>query len=390
MNCKAINKLLAAYLDKEVTPEEAERIQAHLYQCQRCNEELMSLTATQEHLRQALRLRGEGASPSPQAWVQLQQRLEMTSHPSLLKRLGDILSKPAWRTVTATVLVAVLVIGTLWGTGIIPLVFMGGKAPPPAPAPTPAAPPAPSVVPAPIVPMAPGGEQQERDVSTVDETLTDRKIVRTGRLTLEVTDIADATDTITRLAGELSGYVVSSRIREHNGEVSGSIIIRVPLELFDEVFSRLRQFAVDMLYESTQSQDITEEYTDLNAQLRNLEATEAQYLALLAKAEKVEDILMVQRELSDVRRDIERIKGRMQYLERTSDMSLIEINLEEAKSLRQTGWSAFKTFQSAVRGLTTFIRVLADIAIWLGIFCWLWIPVLVFLLRRRRKAAKLR
>jgi len=216
----------------------------------------------------------------------------------------------------------------------------------------------------------------------------DRKIVKTGYLTLEVEDVAEAMNGVAAAAKELGGYVVSSTKYESDSRPHGRISIRVPAERFDEAFDRLRQLAVDVPRESTESQDVTEEYTDLEAQLRNLEATEAQYLALLDKAETVEDILAVQRELSHVRGEIERIKGRMQYLERTSDMSLIEVNIQGTKPLGQTGWSAFQTLKSATRGLTTFGRVLADIALWLVIFCPIWIPIifLIRFLRRRRKA----
>jgi len=106
---------------------------------------------------------------------------------------------------------------------------------------------------------------------------------------------------------------------------------------------------------------------------------------LLAKAEEVEDMLMVQRELSNVREEIERIEGRMLYLERTSDMALIEITLQETKGLAAP-WSASGAFKSAVRGLTAFGRGLATLFIWLGVFCWVWVPPLVIWLRRRKRA----
>jgi len=233
-----------------------------------------------------------------------------------------------------------------------------------------------------------GTEQYRTGEGEYDETGIDRKLVKTGQLTLEVDDIVEAMDSVAEIAGELDGYVVSSSKHERENRVFGHVSIRVPAERFDEAFDRLRQLAVDVPYENTESRDVTEEYTDLEAQLRNLEATEAQYLALLEKAETVEDILAVQRELSNVRGQIERTKGRMQYLERTSDMSLIEVSLQETKPLGATGWSALETFKSAVRGLITFGKVLANIAIWLVIFCPIWIPIifLIRFLRRRRKA----
>ena len=82
-----------------------------------------------------------------------------------------------------------------------------------------------------------------------------------------------------------------------------------------------------MKSENTNSQDVTEQYIDLQSRLKNAEATETQYLALLDKAKDVDDILRIYDSLSRIRNEIEQIKGRIQYLERTSSMSLISVNL---------------------------------------------------------------
>lgn len=218
-----------------------------------------------------------------------------------------------------------------------------------------------------------------------DEVTIERKIVKTGYITLEVEEIAETISEVTKVADELGGYVVSSHKSEGEKRVSGSVRIRVPADKFDEAFDRLRQLAINVPYESTEARDVTEEYVDLEARLHNLEATEAQYLALLEKAKTVEEMLKVQQALSDVRGEIERIEGRMKYLERTSDMSLIEVSLEEARGLAEP-WSASAAFKSAVRGLTAFGRGIATGLMWLGVFCWIWIPILVIWLRRRRRS----
>ncbi len=235
-----------------------------------------------------------------------------------------------------------------------------------------------SVVPTP----ADGGH----DESWIPAELTeDRKIVKTGSMTLEVGNITETMDEVAEMADELNGYVVSSYKYEYERGVSGRITIRVPFERFEEAFARLRQLAIAVPYETTTATDVTEEYVDLEAQLSNLLATEAQYLALLEKAENVEEMLMVQKELSKVRGEIEQIEGRMKYLEQTSETSLIEVNLQETKGLTEP-WSASAALKAAVRGLTTFGRGLATVLIWLGIFCWVWVPPLVIWLRRRRRA----
>jgi len=233
-------------------------------------------------------------------------------------------------------------------------------------------------------PNVPGeGGRDESEIT--DELTEDRKIVKTGSMTLEVGNITETINKIAKITNELNGYVVSSHKYDYERRVEGRITIRVPFEKFEEAFARLRQLATAVLYETTTAKDVTEEYVDLEAQLSNLLATEAQYLALLEKAENVEEMLMVQKELSKVRGEIEQIEGRMKYLEQTSETSLIEVNLQETKGLTEP-WSASAALKSAVRGLTTFGRGLATVLIWLGIFCWVWVPLLVIWLRRRRRA----
>jgi PKD repeat protein len=156
-------------------------------------------------------------------------------------------------------------------------------------------------------------------------------IVRTGNMSLVVNDIRIAMNQIAVLADRLDGYVVASNVWGEDERLVGSITIRVAAEYFDDAMKALRQQAVKVNSESTSSKDVTEEYVDLSAKLQNLEATEEQLLKIMEQAKTVEEILNVQRELSKTRGEIEQTKGRMQYLERTSATSLIEVHLEQAK-----------------------------------------------------------
>ena len=212
------------------------------------------------------------------------------------------------------------------------------------------------------------------------EANIDRKIVKNGSMTMEVNDITTAMTGVAEVAKDLNGYVVSSNKWGDIDITSGQITIRVPSDRFDEALDRLRQIAVNVPSESTNSQDVTEQYTDLQAQLRNLEATEAQYLEILKKAEKVEDILAVQQQLSNVRGQIEQVKGRILYIERTSDMGLIDVTLQKVKPIGGTAWSALETLKSAARGLVSFGKVLVNIIIWVAVFSPVWIIILVVVL----------
>ena len=232
---------------------------------------------------------------------------------------------------------------------------------------------------------------KEGGAGVLPSTPEERMIIRTGDMSLVVEDVVDVRDKIAQLATRLGGWVVGSSIYGEEEELTGWISIRVPDETFDQAFAELRGLAVRVTSESTSSEDITEEYVDLQSRLKNAEATESQYLALLEKAITVEDALKVYGALTQIRYEIEQIKGRMQYLERTSAMSLISVNLKPvatAKPLIRPGWSARETFKSAVRGLTTFGQGLGTAAIGAAIFSPIWGTIIGVLYWRRRRKRK--
>ena len=233
-----------------------------------------------------------------------------------------------------------------------------------------------------------GGDEGRADGTAVLITTDQRMIVRSGDISLVVDDVNQTMQAISQLAVGYNGYVVSSSVAGEEEDMWGWIAIRVPDERFDEALAEMRALAVRVESESTHSQDVTEEYIDLEARLANAEATEQQYLALLDKTEDVEDILNIYDYLSRVRQEIEQIKGRMQYLERTASMSLISAHLEPEfadKPPVPPGWNALEIFKSAARGLVITGQVLGTIAIWLLIFIPIWGTALGIILWRRHK-----
>ena len=85
---------------------------------------------------------------------------------------------------------------------------------------------------------------------------------------------------------------------------------------------------MDVESRAVTSEDVTDEYVDSQSRLSSMRATELRLLSFLEQAEDVEDALAVQNELSDLQQEIERVQGRINFLEQTAAYSLIEVSLK--------------------------------------------------------------
>jgi hypothetical protein len=169
---------------------------------------------------------------------------------------------------------------------------------------------------------------------------------------------------------------------------------------FDQALGELRRLAVEVRNESVRGEDVTAEFVDLDAQLKNLEAAEAQLQQILKQATKTEDVLNVYRELTSIRGQIEQIKGRMKYLSQSAALATISVNLIPdalAQPVQTGGWQPAGVAKTAVEALIAALQGLVNIAIWiiivvLPILLIIAIPfvILFALIRRsrRNKAAK--
>lgn len=244
-------------------------------------------------------------------------------------------------------------------------------------------------VPEPAVVMEATGSWADDDEYYTNADVGERMIVRNGEMELVVEDITQTVEDITQMSLAFGGYVVSSYVRGEEEDMRGWITFRVPDDKFETALEQLRDMAVKVESENTYSQDVTEEYIDLQARLANAEATEQQYLALLDKAEEVDDILNIYNYLNRIRSEIEQLKGRIQYLEQTTSTSLISVSLEPEEAVVGDGWSIMEVLKGAARGLVTAGKVLGTIAIWLLIFIPIWGTALgIFLWRRHKRRAR--
>jgi len=209
----------------------------------------------------------------------------------------------------------------------------------------------------------------------------ERKIVRTADLAVVVTDAEPAIKSITDLTESAGGYVSESKAWREGEQLRAHITARIPAEQLDSVVEAIKKLGVRVERDNVTGQDVTEEYSDLNAQLTNLEATEKELRELLSevrqRTQKAEDILQVYRELTTIRGEIERVKGRIQYLGNLTALATVSVDLIPdalAKPVVEPGWRPLETLRSAGRALVNSLKGIADVLIWLVVYL---LPVLI-------------
>lgn len=208
-------------------------------------------------------------------------------------------------------------------------------------------------------------------VTLQDGTVVDAKIIKTGSLELVVDEVDATSDEVARIAEEHDGYVENVRVYERgDGSREGVITIRVPIEQFETVMEGVMGYANVVEQEHISADDITEDYVDILARLNNAIAQEERYLAILQRADSVEDILSVERELNTIRETIERYQGQINYYDSQTSLSTITVTLSEEPTIEIAGkeFRPGTTVKLAAQALVAFGQWLINATIWLVIF----------------------
>ena len=160
-----------------------------------------------------------------------------------------------------------------------------------------------------------------------DDSVTDRKMVRTSSMDLVLRKPAEGAEKIRVLVEGMGGFLVSSEVSGGRDAGSGSLTVRVPAARFEEARAEIRKLGLRVESEKVEAQDVTRQYADEGANLRNLRAEEAQYLAILKQAHTVKDTLEVSGRLSEVRGQIERQQGEFDALSKQTETVAIAVSL---------------------------------------------------------------
>jgi hypothetical protein len=250
--------------------------------------------------------------------------------------------------------------------------------------------------PAEPAPVAQAKADQGAPLSKAGRPEGSRKVVYKAELSVEVRSPSDAQTKITSLAEREGGFVASAARADSEGRPADvTLVLRVPAERFNAVLAEIRRLGDGKRAERIDSEDVTDEYVDLEARLRVQTRLEEQLLELLKTASSVDAALHVHKELASVRTEIERIQGRKQLLEREVTLSTIRVTLSapptESVSFSKIGQSVSEAWSDAVLvaggivvGGIRITGVLAPIAVMFGIPAFL----IALAVRRRLRRAR--
>lgn len=219
--------------------------------------------------------------------------------------------------------------------------------------------------PAPMPPEA--AARKGTDVSAAGRNDAEpQRIIKTGQLTLRVADAPKAVEDVRAAVTAKGGFVESSSLSDNGaGPRSAWMTVRVPVASFEATMDDLKRVSVLVLNETVHGQDVTEQFVDLEADLRNARAEEASYLEILKRSGDIEDVLAVTQRLADVRGRIERLEGRKRYLENRTDFATISVTLTEETRVEvpTRTWKPLEVLRTALRDLVVSLQGLVDFLI---------------------------
>lgn len=210
----------------------------------------------------------------------------------------------------------------------------------------------------------------------------DAKIVRTGSIELEVTDVGQALRTARNAIVGLGGYVGASSTSNADDQPSAEITYRIPSDRWEEALDALRDLnglTTEVAREQTQAVEVTGQVVDLEARIRNLRASETALQGIAANATRVSDVLEVESRLTDVRGQIEQLTAALEALNDQASYATLTAYFSTpvvAVEVASSEWQPAKVVDEAAASLISILQGLATAGIW---FLIVWVPTLALL-----------
>ena len=186
-----------------------------------------------------------------------------------------------------------------------------------------------------------------------EKVAIDRKVIKEGDISFETAKAKDTRALISKSIGELKGYISEDNVYDYTDKIEYRITMRVPAESFDLLLDRISQHAKKLDSKNIRAVDVTAEYIDAEARIKTKKELEARYTELLKKATKVDEILNIEKEMGNLRTEIEAMEGRLNYLRDRVSFSTLTVTFYE-KSTGRFGFTS-KMGQAIKNGWTNLL-----------------------------------
>lgn len=224
------------------------------------------------------------------------------------------------------------------------------------------------------------GSGQPVPANLLDAARPDLLIIKTGEISIQAVSIGPAVQKVTEQIVALGGYASGSTRSGKGDEASASVTFRVRANHWEAALATARGAGEDVLDEQTETVDVTGDVVDLRARIRNLQATEVAFQAIMTRATAIEDILSVQSELTEVRGQIEELSAKAADLEARAAYSTLTVNVRPRPApviaRQQARFDPGREADGATAQLVAILQHVATVGIWVGI---VWLPVLAAL-----------
>jgi len=225
------------------------------------------------------------------------------------------------------------------------------------------------------------------NIETESEDQIDKKLIKNGDVEFESENLTETRENILKAIEKSKGYSSSDNEYKNSYEISNTINIRVPSENFDKLLTEIT-FGVDRFdRKEINVKDVTAEFLDIEARLKTKKELENRYLEILKKANKVSEILEVEKQIGELRSEIESIEGRLKYLNNQVSFSTLNVRIYQTISKQTEFGKKFKNgFKNGWDNLILFFVFLVNI--WPFILIIFGVLILIRVWRKRKRKQK--
>jgi Domain of unknown function (DUF4349) len=203
----------------------------------------------------------------------------------------------------------------------------------------------------------------------------DRNLILTAKIDMRTKDPWVTSDRAQAIANGLGGDVLNLSQSGTADTRSASLTIRVPSNRFGDALQQLKSLEGEVQSSGVSAQDVTDQFIDLQARLTAKQAEEQRYIAILNRANTIDEILKVDASLGTVRTQIEQLTAQINSIKARTEFSTISMSISTLSALpgdtTSKVWDPAKTVGRALAALGAMMQVFADAVIWLIVFGWL-------------------